>query len=46
VYVYADTVYSGFAATLEEVTVGHAIEAQFYTPSNLAVHIDTDPVGG
>jgi hypothetical protein len=43
VYVYADTVYSGFATKLQEVTVGHAIEAQFYTPSNLAVHIDTDP---
>ncbi len=45
VYVYADTTYSGFATMLEEVTLGHVIEAQFYTPSNLAVHIDTDPAG-
>lgn len=44
VYVYAGTTYTGFAASLEQVTVGHNVEAQFYTsPVNLAVQIDTDP---
>ncbi len=43
VSVYAGTAYSGFATTLAEVTVGHAIEAQYYSSTNLADHIDTDP---
>ncbi len=45
VFVYAETVFSGAAGAVEEVTVGHAIEAQYHTSTNLAVQIDTDPPG-
>ncbi len=43
VYVYADTTFSGAATSIGEVTVGHMIEAQFYSSVNLAAQIDTDP---
>jgi len=42
-YVYADTIYSGAANSLEDVGVGYSITAQYYTSADLAVEIDVEP---
>ncbi len=39
--VYVDTIYSGDASSLDEIMVGWAVTAQYYTSANLAVEIDT-----
>jgi hypothetical protein len=42
VYVYAGTVFSGAAPSIEQVVVGYDIEAEYYSSTSLAVHVDTD----
>ncbi|MCP4246663.1 MAG: hypothetical protein GY778_06410, partial [bacterium] len=45
-YVYPATIYSGDAASLDQIVVGWNVSAQYFTSGNLAAEVDTENPGG